>query len=258
MLILHRMSNRDKDKARTKNKKQAIRLALANIKTNAGCAVCGERFAEALDFHHVTEDDKTNEVPNILSITRCIVEIAKCEIVCATCHRKIHHNCFCLISRRTFDVASLKAIAVTHHRQYIFPSPMPNKKCPRCQTLKPWDHFNSNLSTTDGRQSYCRECDAEHRREYRTVDKQAYRQTEEYKAAKIAKQTNQRDKEAKRAYRQTEQYQLFPKDEANRKQRERQTTDVFRAKRRERRLRQQQRQRHGDVTPLEDKNINRP
>ena len=41
------------------------------------------------------------------------------------------------------------------------------KNCSKCQTTKPIEDFGLNRHATDGRQSWCRQCDAEHKRERR-------------------------------------------------------------------------------------------
>ena len=41
------------------------------------------------------------------------------------------------------------------------------KTCPKCQENKPIEDFGLNRYATDGRQSWCRQCDAEHKRERR-------------------------------------------------------------------------------------------
>jgi hypothetical protein len=60
------------------------------IKLEAGCADCGyNEYACGLDFHHRDPATKTAPVSNLLkaSIPRLMTEIAKCEVICAICHR---------------------------------------------------------------------------------------------------------------------------------------------------------------------------
>jgi Zn finger protein HypA/HybF involved in hydrogenase expression len=60
------------------------------------CADCGERFGfYAMDFDHRIPEDKTAEVPRLLgrvATARLLEEIAKCDIVCANCHRVRTHE----------------------------------------------------------------------------------------------------------------------------------------------------------------------
>lgn len=60
------------------------------------CAICGySKCFAALEFHHVNPSDKENTpaklINNFSSIERMIRELEKCIMVCANCHREIHH-----------------------------------------------------------------------------------------------------------------------------------------------------------------------
>lgn len=63
--------------------------ALAVIKLERGCADCGYReHAVALDFDHVHDDKAFNISSQIhRSWESVLAEVAKCEVVCANCHR---------------------------------------------------------------------------------------------------------------------------------------------------------------------------
>jgi len=55
------------------------------------CADCGGRFAQcSMDFDHRDPSTKTARVPALVGragIRRILAEVAKCDIVCANCHR---------------------------------------------------------------------------------------------------------------------------------------------------------------------------
>ena len=75
-------------------KKQDICYA---IKAAKGCRVCGEDNPICLDFHHRDEKTKDKKMRNNgklqfsrLSYDRMMAEIAKCDVICANCHRKLH------------------------------------------------------------------------------------------------------------------------------------------------------------------------
>ena len=70
-------------------KKQQYKKMLAEIKRASGCVDCGENNHIVLDFDHLR--DKKYNVSRMIhdgfswkAIKR---EIAKCEVVCANCHR---------------------------------------------------------------------------------------------------------------------------------------------------------------------------
>jgi len=64
------------------------------MKTELGCARCGEDDPRCLDFHHLDPATKTSTVARLYRGTwswdRILQEIALCEVLCANCHRKEH------------------------------------------------------------------------------------------------------------------------------------------------------------------------
>jgi hypothetical protein len=60
------------------------------IKQTAGCADCGyDAHPAALDFDHLDGSVKRGDISKMLTVTlrNLFEEIAKCEVVCANCHR---------------------------------------------------------------------------------------------------------------------------------------------------------------------------
>lgn len=80
-------------------KKQRVAEVLAwvdDFKSSRGCASCGETDPRALDCHHKEPAAKEINIsalirrkPDLLVVSK---ELAKCSILCASCHRKEHHN----------------------------------------------------------------------------------------------------------------------------------------------------------------------
>ena len=63
---------------------------VAAIKLERGCADCGYRaHPDALEFDHLDRNTKRDAVGLMLLNSRDLIlaEIAKCEVVCANCHR---------------------------------------------------------------------------------------------------------------------------------------------------------------------------
>jgi len=84
-LLLLKM--RDRSAARH----QALISARTDIKKN-GCAICGyNKNAAALDFHHLDPNEKELKIGNPHAVERLLKEIEKCIVLCANCHREIHH-----------------------------------------------------------------------------------------------------------------------------------------------------------------------
>ena len=65
-----------------------LRAIATAIKLDSGCVDCGyNTYPEALDFDHIG-DDKLCDVSKCHNETQLLAEIAKCEVVCANCHRR--------------------------------------------------------------------------------------------------------------------------------------------------------------------------
>lgn len=67
------------------------REKISEIKRIRGCGVCDESDPRCLDFHH--RDPKT-KVMCVSQMSRypwntILVEIEKCDVLCANCHRKV-------------------------------------------------------------------------------------------------------------------------------------------------------------------------
>lgn len=83
-----------KDKA--KENKDLLRTKINEIKFSSECKECGESHIACLDFHHTEPEKKDFSISNAVSrgwkLDKILNEIEKCEILCANCHRKLHHN----------------------------------------------------------------------------------------------------------------------------------------------------------------------
>ena len=88
----HYSENKEKQLQRNKDNRKACLQEVAEYKAKSGCKVCGERESCCLDFHHPNDDKETGV--SVLACAACRnklwKEIAKCVVVCANCHRKIH------------------------------------------------------------------------------------------------------------------------------------------------------------------------
>ncbi len=69
-----------------------IKEFIAKYKLSRGCKDCGYRkHHSALDFDHIRGVKKLN-VCFAKSISQAKIEIKKCEVVCANCHRTRTYN----------------------------------------------------------------------------------------------------------------------------------------------------------------------
>ena len=65
-----------------------------DYKSTLKCSICDENHPACLDFHHEDRDIKESEIARLaghtFSIEYIMVEINKCIVLCANCHRKHH------------------------------------------------------------------------------------------------------------------------------------------------------------------------
>ena len=87
-------ANRDKRRAINARLRSKHRAWFKDIKKDMSCSNCGESESACLDFHHICSDTKKRNVANMVSDCfskeKIEKEMAKCVVVCANCHRKIH------------------------------------------------------------------------------------------------------------------------------------------------------------------------
>lgn len=91
----HKKTKKEKQIAfnKAKEKRDSLLEICNNIKYKYGCSFCKENNPICLDFHHLNPDKKIKAVSTIArhkSLSKMIIEINKCIVVCANCHRKIH------------------------------------------------------------------------------------------------------------------------------------------------------------------------
>lgn len=90
---------KDYKKAQSQTKKRIRkerREWLSEIKKTLKCERCGLADHRVLDFHHKDPGTKFAEVSvmvlNMAAKEKILEEIAKCEVLCANCHRIEHYE----------------------------------------------------------------------------------------------------------------------------------------------------------------------
>lgn len=67
------------------------RFEIQEYKRKAGCFLCGETDPAALDFHHLDNSQKEDNIAElVLSRQKLEKELEKCIVLCSNCHRKVH------------------------------------------------------------------------------------------------------------------------------------------------------------------------
>ncbi len=74
------------------------------------CCICGyDKNQNALDFHHIDEKEKEYGIASngtCHDLEKDLLEVKKCVLVCANCHREIHAGLYSkdeLLSYKTYD-----------------------------------------------------------------------------------------------------------------------------------------------------------
>jgi hypothetical protein len=93
-----RARNKDRDNKRIRARQQHIQEWLRTSKATLTCICCPECHPACLEFHHRDPKQKDIDVSraarNGWSIERIKKEIAKCDVMCSNCHRKLHASSF--------------------------------------------------------------------------------------------------------------------------------------------------------------------
>jgi len=86
--------NKARYKANAKKRQREIRDWYNDYKSKLFCKNCGENHPGCLDFHHKDRDVKEKEISQAMgsgwSVEKLLEEMAKCDVLCSNCHRKLH------------------------------------------------------------------------------------------------------------------------------------------------------------------------
>jgi len=92
----HYKKHAAKIKAKTKVTKEKARQKWRDYKATLACVRCGENHPATFDFHHVVRLPDNRKVNRLLANNNykaALKEIQeRCIVLCANCHRKLHHE----------------------------------------------------------------------------------------------------------------------------------------------------------------------
>ena len=93
----------------TKERRKRLVEIVAEYKAQSGCRYCPEEHPAALDLHHLDPSIKVATVRQLCDRTvraeTLLAEMAKCEVVCSNCHRKLHAGITLTERKRRSDTA---------------------------------------------------------------------------------------------------------------------------------------------------------
>ena len=87
-------NNKNSESIRNIKSIKLMRFCLFQYKLERECIICGENHPACLDFHHVNPENKIESINYMVrheyTWGEVLDEIAKCQLLCANCHRKHH------------------------------------------------------------------------------------------------------------------------------------------------------------------------
>lgn len=88
-----------KQRAYLRRRKQEIRAWVRSTKEDHRCKICPQNDPDLLDYHHRDPATKCFKISDAEKYTfnkdRIRAEIAKCDLICCDCHRKLHRPLLC-------------------------------------------------------------------------------------------------------------------------------------------------------------------
>ncbi len=86
--------NAEHAKAKVNERRRALYKWFREYKSGLACQLCEENHPACLVFHHRDPSEKEITINAALrngwGKERILKEIAKCDVLCANCHRKLH------------------------------------------------------------------------------------------------------------------------------------------------------------------------
>lgn len=79
---------------KTADGQKTINIKLVEQAKSNGCKKCGEKRLYVLDFHHRDGDEKIATINRMIksaSAETLAIELKKCDVLCANCHREFHY-----------------------------------------------------------------------------------------------------------------------------------------------------------------------
>ena len=168
----HYLRNIDRYKAKarkaTRRDRMRLRQRVDDFLGTHPCIDCGESDISVLEFDHRDPAQKRMPVSRLASIagwTTVLMEIGKCDVRCANCHRRR--------TARQFDWAKTKQLARPGpERPVLIVERLDSngadflRECSSCQWLKPLSEFAFRSAHKRTLNDRCRKCHATYRRQH--------------------------------------------------------------------------------------------
>jgi hypothetical protein len=88
--------NKEKSITSVKKRKNETSSWLSDLKSSLKCSICSEDHPACLHFHHRDPNEKDIQIAQAANMgwskEKILAEIAKCDVLCANCHAKLHYE----------------------------------------------------------------------------------------------------------------------------------------------------------------------
>lgn len=92
----HYVNNKETYLKNGQRRKTFLKQFINRVKRRTVCPICGEKRYWVLEFHHKDKKEKEFNIAKMAnygySIKKIKEELRKCIIICANCHKNIHHG----------------------------------------------------------------------------------------------------------------------------------------------------------------------
>lgn len=116
--------NREWNAERSRRRRTRLRAWVNERKRARGCRYCGRNNPAQLDFHHRDSDEKGMAIGEMVTYgygTESLrEEMKKCDVLCANCHRRAHHE-----------------PTKGHRRRWVYEQKRTSDGCSRCSEADP-------------------------------------------------------------------------------------------------------------------------
>ena len=113
----HYETNKVSEKKRIYDRRRELAMWFNEYKKTLKCECCQENHPSCIEFHHTNPKEKEINVSECTSDgwskERIMKEVAKCRVLCANCHRKIHAGLVSSGSTAVFQTDGVGSIPTT-------------------------------------------------------------------------------------------------------------------------------------------------
>lgn len=158
-LLCHNIRTQKRLNEEHPNKKYPLHVLrnidIINKAKNIPCAICGIAYDICnMQFDHIDSNRKFKNVSQLKSfkVATLLIEIEKCQVICALCHRKKS------IIEQQADIYPESRPKIPAKPILFRDDVAQQKECSYCHVTKNFVNFSKQQKTKDGLTTACREC----------------------------------------------------------------------------------------------------